>query len=267
MSPLQEKLFEMFSWLVDFMNEHNLRYYVVGGTMLGAVRHKGFIPWDDDIDIALPRPDYEKLIDLLSEPVDHYVLEAPRRSGSDYLYSYAKVYDMNTTLTEIKKKVITRGIFIDVFPLDGIGQTEEDAFNNYKKIDRNSVLLAMKANVAKKGRKWYKNLATYLAYLIPVGAKSLTAKLDKMCSARPYDEYEYVGHLTGVYRSKEILKREIYGTPTLYDFEGIKVCGPQKYDEYLTHLYKDWRKLPDEDKRRSEHPFVYLDLNKPWNEK
>ena len=68
LNPLQTKLLEMLTWLVKYIDEHELRYYVIGGTMLGAVRHKGFIPWDDDIDIAMPRKDYEELIRLLKEP-------------------------------------------------------------------------------------------------------------------------------------------------------------------------------------------------------
>ena len=71
MNPLQSKLLEMLTWLSSYLNEKGLTYYVMGGTMLGAVRHQGFIPWDDDVDIIMPREDYEKLIEYLKEPVDH----------------------------------------------------------------------------------------------------------------------------------------------------------------------------------------------------
>ena len=156
---LQEKLLEMFTWLVDFMSKNNLRYYMIGGTMLGAVRHQGFIPWDDDIDIAMPRSDYEKLIALLKDPVDHYLIETPRSLEKDYVYGYAKLYDMNTTMTEKKRKNITRGIYIDIFPLDGIGNTLDESYKNYKKIDRLHMLLAMKECAYRRGRKWWKNMA------------------------------------------------------------------------------------------------------------
>ena len=76
MDDFQKKLVDMLRWLVEFLEKNNLRYYVVEGTMLGAVRHEGLIPWDDDIDIGMPRADYEKLIELLSNPIDHYVVES-----------------------------------------------------------------------------------------------------------------------------------------------------------------------------------------------
>lgn len=78
LNPLQQKLLGMLTWLIKYIDDNNIRYYIIGGTMLGAVRHEGFIPWDDDIDSAVPRNDYERLIDLLKSPVDHYVIESPK---------------------------------------------------------------------------------------------------------------------------------------------------------------------------------------------
>ncbi len=207
MNELQSKLLEMFSWLTNFLSDNNLKYYVVGGTMLGAVRHNGFIPWDDDIDIAMPRKDYEKLIDLLKEPRDHYVVESVKSLANDYRYSYAKLYDMNTYLVENRKKKLIRGIFVDIFPLDGIGQTIEQSIQNYKKVDRLNMLLAMKACKLRKGRKWWKNIAAFLGYFLPVGEKKLSKKLDKACAFINYDESKYVGQLMSVYRQKEIMEK------------------------------------------------------------
>ena len=74
LSPVQTKLLEMLGWLHRYCHEHGLRYYIVGGSMLGAVRHGGFIPWDDDIDVVLPRPDYDRLLSTFTEKTDHYLL-------------------------------------------------------------------------------------------------------------------------------------------------------------------------------------------------
>lgn len=266
MNDLQRKLFEMFSWLTSFINKNGLRYYVVGGTMLGAVRHEGFIPWDDDIDIGMPRNDYEKLLELLKEPVDHYVIESPKSDAKDFLYSFAKFYDMNTTMTEHVRRKVVRGVYIDIFPLDGIGETYEQSLKNYKKIDRMNMFLAMKVCKYRKERKWWKNFAIFLGRLIPSNVKKLTRKLDATCAKIDFDKSKYVGELMSTYRHKEIMPREIFGKPTLYKFEGITVYGPEKADEYLTKLYRDWRKLPPEDKRRSAHDFIDLDLNKSYKE-
>ena len=266
-NPLQQKLLEIFTWLVDFLHQHELRYYMIGGTMLGAVRHGGFIPWDDDIDIAMPRKDYEKLIALLKNPVDHYVVESIKGEAADYVYSYAKLYDMNTSMTELARKNVKRGVFIDIFPLDGIGNTLEEGYKNYKKIDRVNMLCAMCNCIYRKDRKWWKNCAVLVGRLLPFSARNFSYKSDKLCAQHDFDEYEYVGNLMSTYRAREIMRKEIFGTPTLYDFEGIKAYGPEKYDEYLSILFKDWRQLPPEDKRHSAHDFIDLDLSKPYREK
>ena len=88
MNQLQSKLLEMLTWLSKYLEEHNIRYYVVAGTFLGAVRHEGFIPWDDDVDIAVPRADYQRLLELLKEPVDHYVIESPYGGAPDFIYKH-----------------------------------------------------------------------------------------------------------------------------------------------------------------------------------
>ena len=267
MNELQSKLFEMFKWLVAFLNKNNIRYYMIGGTMLGAVRHKGFIPWDDDIDIAIPRKDYDRLIDIFKEQeIDGYILEYPSNPDKDYLVGYAKLYDTRTTMIEHLKKDVVRGVFIDIFPLDGIGSTMEEAQKNYKKIDRKNMTLAMKISRSRKGRKWWKNVATYVGYLLPVSCKGLVKKIDKLLATYDFDEYKYGGNLVSTYRAREIMETRIFGKPTEYDFEGIKATGPELFDEYLTTLFKDWRKLPPEDKQVTAHDFTYLDLNKPWKE-
>ncbi len=261
---LQQKLLEMLAWLTKYIDDNNLRYYIIGGTMLGAVRHEGFIPWDDDIDIAMPRNDYEKLIKLLKCPIDHYVMESPKGDAEDYKYSYAKFYDLNTSMTELARKNVKRGVYIDIFPLDGIGNSLEEAYNNYRRIDRANMLLAMKSCTYRKGRKWWKNFAVFLGGLLPINSKRLAQKMDQLCSEHAFDDCKYVGSLASTYRSHEIMDKGWYGKPTPYKFEGLTVYGPEKYEEYLTQLYNDWRRLPPEEERHSNHNFIDIDLNKPY---
>ena len=191
MTELQSKLFEMLKWLVDFLNKNNIRYYVVEGTMLGTIRHKGFIPWDDDIDIAIPRDDYEKLINLFDHQIDNYVIESPKNDSKEYLYPFAKIYDVNTTMIEHLKKDVIRGVYIDIFPLDGIGDTLDEAQKNFKKIDKKNMLLAMKTSRSRKGRVWWKNLATYIGNLIPVNSKKLTRKINSLCCSMRCDDFSF----------------------------------------------------------------------------
>ncbi len=267
LNDMQKKLVESFVWLTDYLEKNGLRYYMVCGTMLGAVRHKGFIPWDDDIDIGMPRRDYEKFLELMKDPVDHYVVESYKTGNKDFYYASAKFYDLNTTMVENKIGMTKRGLYIDIFSLDGIGNTIEESYANYKKIDRLHMLYAMKTTKPHKGRAWWKNVASFVGYILPVNVHKLIKKLDNLCAEHDFDEYKYVGHLKSSAREKEILDKSIYGEPTLYEFEGIKAYGPEKYDEYLTSLFGDWQKLPPIEKQVSNHEFVYLDINKPFTEK
>jgi lipopolysaccharide cholinephosphotransferase len=203
-------------------------------------------------------------LSLLKTPIDHYVVESPHGDAKDYVYPYAKFYDTDTTLTDDLRRKITRGVFIDVFPIDGIGNTEQESVKNYKPIDRQNILLTMRTSKPRKGRKWWKNVAVFVGGLLPINTKKLSRALDRKCSALDFDKCAYVGILANTYRFKELMPREIYGEPTRYEFEGLKVYGPAKADEYLTRLYGDWRKLPPEEKRVSAHEFADIDLNKPY---
>lgn len=264
MNELQSKLLEMLTWLTQYLEKNNLRYYVIDGTFLGAARHQGFIPWDDDVDIGMPRRDYEKLLKLLEKPIEHYVVESPRGAAKDYIYGFAKFYDMNTTMTECIHHNVTRGVYIDIFPLDGVGNTKEDGMKYYKLIDRMNMLLAMRVCALRKDRVWWKNIAVILGKILPINGHWLAKKLDALCARRDFDQCKYVANCMSTYRSREIMDKKLLGTPTKYSFESIEVYGPEQCDQYLTHIYKNWRQLPPEDKRHSAHDFINLDLKSPY---
>ena len=268
LNQIQRKLLDMLCWFHNYCIENEITYYAVGGTMIGSLRHKGFIPWDDDIDIAIPRKDYMRLIKVFKGIKDGYILESPYDMNNDYLYSYSKLYDTRTTLVEKTRKPCKRGVYIDIFPLDGIGNTFNEAVDNFKKIDRKNMLLMAKTCVVRKDRAWYKNASIYVARLIPnflCEDKQLSISIDQSASSINKDNSIYVANLMGAYRFKEITKREYFGTPTLYSFENIKIFGPEKYDKYLSGIYGNWRQLPPIEKRYTKHDFIAFDLNKPYS--
>lgn len=265
MNELQRRLIDILSWFHKFCKKNDLKYFVLGGTMLGAMRHEGFIPWDDDIDVGMPRNEYEKLISLMGDDVfdEKFVLEHPLKN-KNYIYPFCKIYDKTTTLVENAKKKIKRGIYIDVFPLDGIGNEKNEVHDNYKVINKLNMLLTLNIAGFRKGRKWYKNLGVALFRLIPMNTDKIIKKLIEECSKFPYDDYTYCGNLVGNWGEREIVPREVMGEPRLYKFENIEVYGAEKADEYLTSLYGDWRKLPPKEKQVTHHDFVSLDLNKSY---
>ena len=267
LSPVQEKLLEMLGWFHHYCHKNGLSYYIVGGSMLGAIRHGGFIPWDDDIDVVLPRPDYDKLLSMFSEKQDHYLLESPYTGNMDFYYTYAKLYDTNTTLVERTRRNCRRGLYIDVFPLDGVGVDEADMEANFSKVDRLNMFLMTRTCAITKDRSFYKNASIVISRLIPsfiVNDRDLVIQVDKLASSFGYDKCKYVANLMGSYRKKEVMEKRIFGRPTEYKFEDIVVDGVEHYEEFLTHIYGDWRKLPPEEKRKTAHECVEIDLNKSW---
>lgn len=270
MTELQSKLLEMMGWLHNFITSHGLRYYIYAGTLLGALRHQGFIPWDDDIDIVMPRNDYEKLCELLKNPIDHYVIESATSPAKDFLYTFAKFYDTHTTMTEYLNHNIKRGVYIDILPLDGLGNTKEEAVKAFNKIDKLNILLNTRICAYRKERKWYKNCAIFLGRLIPsflVDNKKLVVKIDTICKSRDFDEYQYYCLAMSSLRKEGILNKDILGKPTEYKFENLTLYGPEKAEEYLTKTYGDWRQLPPENRRQHVHDFIELDFNKSYLEK
>lgn len=268
MNELQEKLLLMFKWFHNFCLENNLVYYALGGTALGAVRHKGFIPWDDDMDIGMPRPDYEKMINIIKREnsIEQYIIEYPLEY-KDSMYPICKVYDTSTTLIENVKNEPKRGIFIDIFPLDGIGNSREESKNNYRKINFWIDLLNTKRCALRKGRNLLKNASIIVSNLLPdaiFGKEKLIKKINNMALKFEYDNNSYIVNLFGAWKEKEIVEKKYLGTPTLCEFEDAKIYIPEEADRYLSSLYGNYMELPPIEKRVSHHDYIKLDLEKSY---
>ena len=268
LTPLQKELVEMLRWFDNFCRENKLKYFSIGGTLLGSVRHKGFIPWDDDVDIAMPRKDYNKLKSIMKDKIfSHYTLETPESLAEDYCYPYCKLYDINTTLIENYKKPLIRGIFLDIFPLDGVGKNKQEGLKWHKKICRQYSFYLTRVAARREGRNLYKNCAIVVSQLIPdiiINNVKVRINLDKMCQKYSIEESKWGGNVLGNWGEKEIVPLEVFGNPTEYQFEDIMLYGPENYDSYLTCVYGDWRKLPPKEKQVSHHDFIELNLHKSY---
>ena len=265
MNEQQTKLVSMLSWFHDFCIQNKLRYYIIAGTMLGAVRHSGFIPWDDDIDVGMPRRDYEKLREISKKPNENgkYIFEYPGKDNPKYSYLIAKMYDPQTTLIEKRRRPIKRGIYIDIFPLDGIGNNIEEAKENYKPFYRAFNLHLMITTAFLKRRSFAKNLAVFVGRIIsPLFVKRarIEAKIDMLCKRFDFDESKLVSNLLGGSAMKGIVPREYFGTPTLVKFEGIDVYGLENPHLYLKSMYGNYMELPPLEKQVSLHDAIFCDL-------
>ena len=158
-------------------------------------------------------------------------------------------------------------MYIDIFPLDGMGETEEESKRTFYKIDRKFKFLLAHTTGIRKGRNILKNTAVIISQtvLAPfVNDKKTARKLNELSAKRSFDTCTYGGNPFGAWRYKEIMRTDIMGEPTLYAFEDMQIYGAENYEAYLTHLYGDWMQLPPEEKRVSHHDYVEIDLNRSF---
>lgn len=266
LSSLQCALLEALKWFDAFCESNHLIYYAIGGTLLGAMRHKGFIPWDDDIDLGMPRKDFDALERFVSDK-GRYIIETYTSPEKDYCYSYAKVYDTTTTLVEHKRINVSRGVFLDIFPIDSIGDTLEESYANFRVVERKYRYYLSLVTGVRKGRSFAKNAAVLAARLIPFGFRNqqkVRVKLNRLCAGIGPENGKYVGNLMGAYGGKEIVERELFGVPTRLPFEDMMLSCPAMPEEYLSKIYRNWRELPPVEKRVSHHDFISIDLTHPY---
>ena len=268
MTRKQEILLQMMKWLHGYLEKENIRYFALGGTALGAVRHQGFIPWDDDMDIGVPRADYERLKEISKTmPQDSpYRLEFPLEN-EDYDYTFAKLYDVNTTLVENTKREAKRGVYIDIFPLDGAGNRLEGSRKILKKINIQRKIFIAKYNCLSKKRKFYKTFVIFCVRAAPAfisGKRAIMQRIEKLCKKNEYEESVFVGNLFGAWGEREIMPRETLGVPKLAQFEDMQIYIPENHDEYLTYLYGDYMTPPPPEKQKSHHDYIYENLNESY---
>ncbi len=241
---------------IDFDNyckKNNLKYYIIGGTFLGAIRHKGFIPWDDDMDIAMPREDYEKFLKLY--PQDKYKI-LNYKTNPEYKYYISKLCNPKYLVKE--KTGNTVELFIDIFPIDGMPNNKILRKIHSLRILYHRMKLSFYYNDTidmNKKRKSYEKILIVIAKKIPfkkiINPSKEKRKIDKLLMKYSFDNKDYSGTIMGAYREREIVETKLFGNPTLYNFESIKLYGPEKYDEYLTHMYGDYMTIPKKENRTS----------------
>lgn len=259
---LQLKMLEMIKYIDELCKKYEIDYYLVYGSALGAVRHKGFIPWDDDMDIAMTYDNYVKFINVCEVELDKnkFFLQRPDNEKNYYL-SFMKLRDITTTLIEVGNKDIdiTYGVYIDIFPLVGVPKNKIK--RNILAINRAFVL---SANLNVINNKFLYNMFKVILKII--GRKKLLKICFKNCVKYSCNDYnDWCCIFDGDGMEVNMTTKDIMGKPTLVEFEDTKLPIPEKYDLYLKHIYGDYMKIPsDAQIKEKEHTPYIIDLNTPY---
>jgi lipopolysaccharide cholinephosphotransferase len=258
----QDKLLDILLVIDKVCKAHHLRYYIMAGTMLGAVRHEGFIPWDDDMDIGMPRADYEQLIAHAEEWLPEQYEFVCGENDTGYPLPFGKIQDAYTTFIERVAVLYLGGVYVDVFPLDGVPTgkiAQQIHFAKYQFYKKMLYFLFRDPYKHGKGpRSWWPLLCRKLTTRAKVHAscRQLLMKydFDKQPLIADYDD-----------GSKGIMDKKILGTPTPILFEEKELLGVEQADTYLKQKYDDYMTLPKPESRKT-HGCFYLNLNMPYKE-
>lgn len=257
--------FEVLKKLKELCEKLNLRYYLFYGTLLGAVRHQGFIPWDDDVDVAMPRPDYEILLDYCTKNADAL---APYRlmhcrKDKKYIYPIVRLCDTRYYVDYEGAVEYGLGLFVDIYPLDGCGDTEEIAKEIHRKNDILQKLTLLsgidkyKPSIQGGFLRSCVKFAGY-CYAKLLGARHFANKADKNSRKLPFDTSPYVS-CTVWFDWYHRFDKAMLDNPPSLTFEGEQFTVPGDTNRLLTDWYQDYMQLPPEEEQIGHHYYrAYL---------
>ena len=253
-NELKQIQLNILDYVNDFCEEHNIMYSLACGTLLGAIRHKGFIPWDDDIDIQMLRPDYERFIQLIRKNENR--LYSIRTFEDKLEISFAKVIATNTTLTETYSRS-TFGVYIDIFPIDGV-KSKKDFKKRHKQVMREYY----KYNIVKSDYSSKQTIKSKIKLAIlkilycQTSPEKIINKIISIAQKEKVNECVYLFEMVAGRLYKEPFSRKAFSRTIKVPFENKYYPVLAGYDEYLRACYgKDYMQVPPKEKQISHHDF------------
>ena len=267
---LQKKILEVFIEVKKICDKHNIRYFATGGTCIGAVRHNGFIPWDDDLDIAVPINDFERLTELckkeLPKPFELFICPDYKHNPNPFI----KVHNTQTTFIEkyeLDYPDDYKGVFIDIFPLAGVPSDTKERKSYNRKL---KLLIAL-------NDKWHYSLSKcpgkkgMLLWILTcplrpfVSRRFWADKLYEFYNKYDFDSFDYTGCTWSPEIERLTFPKSWFEGYTELPFENSSMRCPIDYDSFLTHHFGDYMQLPPESERQCHDNGGIVDLEKPFS--
>ncbi len=259
---LQLTILELLKLFKEICEKHHLRYFMVGGTMLGAIRHQGFIPWDDDLDVGMPRPDYEKFIKIAKQELPAGFLFLNYKQDEEYKRYFSRIVDQNVEIYNASNsKEIVENAWLDIFPYDGMPKGKLRRKAHFWYLTGWRLLYHMSCfdelvNLNRPGRPKYQQFIINFIHVTKIGhnlnTKKLMRRIEKGLMKYDYEKADYLVSFFGSYMTREIIPKSMLGELTYYPFESIQMLGAEFSDDFLTHFYGDWEK-PPKDGNKDKH--------------
>lgn len=262
---------DIFRQFISVCQKLNLNYYAIGGTLLGSVRHKGFIPWDDDIDVAMLRKDYEIFLQKAQEFLPSPYFLQTHQTDPEYPLNFAKLRNSNTTFIEssVANRKINHGVYIDIFPLDFYPDSrfKQILFDIRWKLlhfrMRNEFIIP-KEYKASATKKALQSVLMSIAKIIYPSTEKAIEKRDKLM--KKYNNTSFLANFCGAWGKREIVPGQWYGKGKILSFENLSVQVPEQAEKWLTQVYGDYLKLPPKEKQISHHYTDNIDLEKSYKD-
>lgn len=267
LKKLQQKELESLVYFDKFCKEYELKYFLLGGCVIGAIRHNGFIPWDDDIDVMMPRRDYERMLRLWKTYESNERFLMLKTDGDTFTGNcFATLVDTSATMVKENQKDIDvpHGIVTDVFPLDGCPGGKFKRYLQYYHAMMYS--LYMTEVVPTNHGKLIRFVGSVLLKLVPSRKRrtKIWKKHERKMTRYSFNTHEKCTELcAGPHYMLNEYPQRAFADVIYHDFEGMRFPIPQGYDTYLKMAFGNYMELPPEDKQVPHHDLVALDLDKP----
>ena len=269
--PLWTALLEIYGVFAKICDKHGLRYYLTDGSAIGAIRHKGFIPWDDDFDVSMPREDYDQFMAIASSELPEHLKIVNWRNTPEFPLLFSKLQDTRAEVVEkVEKEIggfLSGGLFIDIFPIDGYPESSIERFYTRALVFLLSCIIRFRCDEfchqTKKGRVvWI--AGAFLNMLCPWLTRQKSKKLcERFLLKHPFEKSNHTGRasLRLTLLNRDPIPKECWGRGVRVPFCGILVPVPDDYDYYLRVYYGDYMKLPPLDDQHATHHYSW---RCPW---